>query len=199
MNENFDIKEIERKAYFNYHKDGIVDIFLGMSIAIFTISFFDPYITFMIALLPIFYRDAKRRYTFPRLGYVKFDEQTGVSGRTIKLATSLAALLFIVGLLVFFSRFPDNYEWLNPLVENWELTAGVIGLLTLSLFGYTSKVRRFYYYAGISFILFIASFLISVQGYYVLPVLGGIVALNGFFHLYTFTQEYPLRQRRKND
>ena len=30
MNENFDIKEIERKAYFNYHKDGIVDIFLGI-------------------------------------------------------------------------------------------------------------------------------------------------------------------------
>ena len=65
MNDNIDTKEIERKAYFNYHKDGILDIYLGISMAMFTVSFISPTysMVWMTALLPVFYRDSKRRRT----------------------------------------------------------------------------------------------------------------------------------------
>lgn len=194
MNKNIDIKEIERQAYFNYHKDGIIDIFIGVSIAMFTISFINTTMSmvWMIALLPIFYRDTKRRYTFPRLGYVKFSEKTGNSKRSTTLAVALSFVSLILGFIVFFSGFPNNYDWMIPIFENWKLTAAGILLIVFSLFGYVSEINRLYLYAGFSFILFVAAALIPIQGYIILPLLGGLITLNGAYHLYRFTKEYPL-------
>lgn len=197
MNNNINTKEIERRAYFNYHRDGIIDIFLGISIAMFTISLINPTLSmiWMIALFPVFYRDSKRRYTFPRLGYVKFSEKTGTSGKSTMLAMALAAASFLVGLLVFFSGFPDNYNWMAPIIENWKLTAAVICLVALSLFGYVSKIKRLYYYAVGSFVIFVAGAIIPIQGYIILPLIGGLITLSGVYHLYRFTKEYPLEPR----
>ena len=199
MNNNFDTKEIERKAYFNYHKDGILDIYLGISIAAFTVSLISPTysLVWMIALLPIFYRDSKRRYTFPRLGYVKFSE--GTSKRSHSLAMALTSLSVVVGLFVFFIGFPDNYNWMAPLIENWKLAAAGILFITLSLFGYVSKINRLYYYAVLSGVILGAGAVIPVQGFIILPALGGLITLSGVYHLYLFTQEYPLESRPENE
>ncbi|MGW8181171.1 MAG: hypothetical protein ACWGQW_20770 [bacterium] len=199
MNDNIDTKEIERKAYFNYHKDGILDIYLGISMAMFTVSFISPTysMVWMIALLPVFYRDSKRRYTFPRLGYVKFSE--GTSKRSTTLAMALASLSLVGGLLVFFSGFPNNYNWMVPFIENWKLVAAGGLFITLSLFGYVSKINRLYYYGALSLILFGAGAIIPLPGYIVLPTLGGIITLSGIYHLYRFTQEYPLETRQENE
>jgi hypothetical protein len=197
MNNNIDTKEIERRAYFKYHSDGIIDIFLGISIMMFTVSLINTTISmvWMIALFPLFYRDTKRRYTFPRLGYVKFTEKIGASGRSTMLAMALAALTLVVGFLVFFSGFPDNYDWMVPFIENWKLVAAGFSLVALSLFGYMSEIKRLYYYAVGSFILFAAGAIIPIQGYIILPVIGGLITLSGGYHLYRFTQEYPLEPR----
>ena len=199
MNNNFDTKEIERKAYFNYHKDGILDIYLGISIAAFTVSLISPTysLVWMIALLPIFYRDSKRRYTFPRLGYVKFSE--GTSKRSNSLAMALTSLSVVVGLFVFFIGFPDNYNWMAPLIENWKLAAAGVLFITMSLFGYVSKINRLYYYAVLSAVILGAGAVIPVQGFIILPVLGGLITLSGVYHLYRFTQEYPLESRPENE
>ena len=199
MNNNFDTKEIERKAYFNYHKDGILDIYLGISIAAFTVSLISPTysLVWMIALLPIFYRDSKRRYTFPRLGYVKFSE--GTSKRSNSLAMALTSLSVVVGLFVFFIGFPDNYNWMVPLIENWKLAAAGVLFITMSLFGYVSKINRLYYYAVLSAVILGAGAVIPVQGFIILPVLGGLITLSGVYHLYRFTQEYPLESRPENE
>lgn len=197
MNNNLNTKEIERRAYFNYHKDGIIDIYLGISIAMFTISFINPTMSmvWMIALFPLFYRDSKRRYTFPRLGYVKFNEKTGTSGKSTTLAIGLTAVSVIGGLLVFFSGFPDNYDWMAPFIENWKLVAAVFSLVALSLFGYVSEIKRLYYYAGSSFAIFALGAIIPIQGYIIIPIIGGLITLSGVYHLYRFTQEYPLEPR----
>ncbi len=197
MNNNINTKEIERRAYFNYHKDGIIDIYLGISIAMLTISFINSTMSlvWMIALFPMFYRDSKRRYTFPRLGYVKFNEKKGASGRSTMLAMALAALTLVVGFLVFFSGFPDNYDWMVPFIENWKLVAAGFSLVALSLFGYMSEIKRLYYYAVGSFAIFALGAIIPIQGYIILPVIGGLITLSGVYHLYRFTQEYPLESR----
>ncbi len=199
MKNNIDAKEIERRAYFNYHKDGVIDIYLGIAIAMATLSLINPTMSmiWMIALFPVFYRDTKRRYTFPRLGYVKFSEKTGTSKRSTSLAIAMASITFLGGLLVFFSGFPNNYDWIVPFIENWKLVAAVFLTVTLSLFGYVSEIKRLYYYAIGSFILFVAGALIPIQGYIILPLLGGLITLSGGYHLYKFTQEYPLEPRTK--
>lgn len=199
MKNNIDAKEIERRAYFNYHKDGVIDLYLGIAIAMATLSLINPTMSmiWMIALFPVFYRDTKRRYTFPRLGYVKFSEKTGTSKRSTSLAIAMASITFLGGLLVFFSGFPNNYDWIVPFIENWKLVAAVFLTVTLSLFGYVSEIKRLYYYAIGSFILFVAGALIPIQGYIILPLLGGLITLSGGYHLYKFTQEYPLEPRTK--
>ena len=35
MAERVDLRSLERKAYLTYHQDGIVDIFIGLAIAVF--------------------------------------------------------------------------------------------------------------------------------------------------------------------
>jgi len=65
------------------------------------------------------------------------------------------------------------------------------------LFGYVSEIKRLYYYAIGSFLLFVAGALIPIQGYIILPLLGGLITLSGGYHLYKFTQEYPLEPRTK--
>jgi len=164
-----------------------------------TLSLINPTMSmiWMIALFPVFYRDTKRRYTFPRLGYVKFSEKTGTSKRSTSLAIAMASITFLGGLLVFFSGFPNNYDWMVPFIENWKLVAAVFLTVTLSLFGYVSEIKRLYYYAIGSFLLFVAGALIPIQGYIILPLLGGLITLSGGYHLYKFTQEYPLEPRTK--
>ena len=194
---NIDTKEIERRAYFSYHKDGVIDIYLGIAIAMVTVSIINPTMSmiWMIALFPVFYRDTKRRYTFPRLGYVKFSEKAGASKRSTTLAIAMASITFLGGFLVFFSGFPNNYDWMIPFIENWKLGAAVFLLITLSLFGYVSQIKRLYYYAAASFIIFAAGALIPIPGYIIVPLLGGLITLSGIYQLYKFTQEYPLEPR----
>jgi hypothetical protein len=199
MNDNMDTKNIERKAYFNYHKDGIIDIYLGLATAFAAISLLDVEVSlfWMIALFPIFYRDSKRRYTFPRLGYVKF--RTGNSRNTTMLATGLAAASFLVGLLVFFSGMKQGFAWMVPIIENWKLAAAGITLVVLSLFGYVSELKRLYYYGIASFLVFLAGALMPIKGYLLLVTIGGVICLNGVYMLYKFIKEYPLETRPENE
>jgi len=91
-------KEIERRAFLSYHKDGIIDIYLGFSVIILSILFVGnefstmlPSMGGIIVLFPILYRESKKRYTFPRLGYVKFSEKKGRSRNSI-ISGTLPAL-----------------------------------------------------------------------------------------------------------
>ena len=62
--ENIDLKDIERRAYLAYHKDGILDIYLGMGImAVATVFFFEAFVTSsgIIAILPILYAASKKQ------------------------------------------------------------------------------------------------------------------------------------------
>jgi len=101
LNDMINTKEIERRAYLTYHKDGIIDIYLGLLIVMLSIvmlsTLFVGTEAFMMwggmagtfALFPIFYRESKKRYTFPRLGYVKFSEKKGRSRNSIMMLLGL--------------------------------------------------------------------------------------------------------------
>ena len=52
---------------------------------------------------------------------------------------ALTSLSVVVGLFVFFIGFPDNYNWMAPLIENWKLAAAGVLFITMSLFGYVAE------------------------------------------------------------
>ena len=138
--ENIDLKEIERRAYLTYHKDGILDIYLGLGIMTVATVFFHEvfmYITGTIALLPILYAGSKKQYTIPRLGYVKFSQSTqGRARNSVTLALLLGSMSAVAGFFAFYSVISSGYSWIEPLIANWRITLAVILLGVFSLFGY---------------------------------------------------------------
>lgn len=193
MENNVNLKDIERRALLNYHKDGIIDIFLGMGIAMVSSIYFGFFP--LISVLPILYTVSKRRYTIPRLGYVKFSfKKKGKTRNSITLA-----LLIVIAVIFAYYSATTGYSWAVPLIENWKITAAVLLLVIFSLFGYVSEIKRMYYYSLVSFLVFFSGIFVLVPSYYLIITLGGIIFVNGLIHLYRFTQEYPLEHGSQNE
>ncbi|EMR73884.1 hypothetical protein MCGE09_00459 [Thaumarchaeota archaeon SCGC AB-539-E09] len=201
--ENVDLKEIERRAYLTYHKDGILDIYLGIGImTIASVFFYEVFvgITGAIALLPILYAASKKQYTIPRLGYVKFSSNTkGRARNSVTLAILLGTMSAVAGLFAFYSVISSGYTWIELLIANWKITIASILLVVFSLFGYVSDLRRMYYYGLLSSIVFVSGIFLPLPRYMLILTVGGIISLNGFVHLYRFTQEYPLEKGHENE
>ena len=201
--ENIDLKEIERRAYLTYHKDGILDIYLGLGImTVATVFFYEVfmYITGTIALLPILYAGSKKQYTIPRLGYVKFSQSTqGRARNSVTLALLLGSMSAVAGFFAFYSVISSGYSWIEPLIANWRITLAVILLGVFSMFGYVSDLRRMYHYGLLSSIVFLSGMFLPIPGYMLILTVGGIISINGISLLYRFTQEYPIQKGQDNE
>jgi len=203
--ENIDLKEIERRAYLTYHKDGILDIYLGMGImTLASVFFFEVFVSTgtsgIMVLLPILYAASKKQYTIPRLGYVKFSQSTmGRARNSVTLALILGSMSAIAGLFAFYSVLSTGINWIEPLIVNWKITLAAILLVVFSLFGYVSDLRRMYYYGMLSLILFVSGMFLPIPGYMLILAVGGIISINGITLLYRFTKEYPIEKGHENE
>ena len=203
--ENIDLKEIERRAYLTYHKDGILDIYLGMGImTLASVFFFEVFVSTgtsgIMVLLPILYAASKKQYTIPRLGYVKFSQSTmGRARNSVTLALLLGSMSAVAGLFAFYSVLSTGINWIEPLIVNWKITLAAILLVVFSLFGYVSDLRRMYYYGMLSLIVFVSGMFLPIPGYMLILAVGGIISINGITLLYRFTQEYPIEKGHENE
>jgi hypothetical protein len=203
--ENIDLKEIERRAYLTYHKDGILDIYIGMGImTLASVFFFEVFVSTgtsgIMVLLPILYAASKKQYTIPRLGYVKFSQSTmGRARNSITLALLLGSISAVAGLFAFYSILSTGNNWIEPLIANWKITLAAILLVVFSLFGYVSDLRRMYYYGMLSLIVFVSGMFLPIPGYMLILAVGGIISINGITLLYRFTQEYPIEKGHENE
>jgi hypothetical protein len=201
--ENLDLKEIERRAYITYHKDGILDVYLGIGImTIASVFFFEVFvgITGTIAILPILYAASKKQYTIPRLGYVKFSSSTkGRARNSFTLAILLGTMSAIAGLFAFYSGISSGYTWIEPLIANWKITIASILLVVFSLFGYVSDLRRMYYSGLFSSIVFVSGMFLPIPGHILILAVGGIISVNGIVYLYRFIKEYPIEKGHEDE
>jgi hypothetical protein len=201
--ENIDLKEIERRAYLTYHKDGILDIYLGIGImSVASVFFFEAFTGTpgVIVMLPILYAASKKQYTISRLGYVKFSQSTkGRARNSLTLALLLGLISALAGLFTFFNTLSTGHSWIEPLIANWKITVASILLVVFSLFGSVSDLRRMYYYGILSSIVFVSGIFLPIPGYMLILIVGGIISINGIVHLYRFTQEYPIEKGHENE
>jgi hypothetical protein len=195
MGDKINLKELERKAYLSYHKDGLLDIFIGFSILLFGLwmlaDMFYLAGTSVAIFMPL-YMQSKKQITIPRMGYVKFGpSRIAKSKKTMLALVLIGVLAFIPGLLLAMqSTIPS---WLPVLIEEYGMIlVGVIGMTVVSVVAYISEVNRFYAYAILFLATFIVSHLLYIPVFYSVIVLGTMITLSGAYMLTGFLRENPL-------
>lgn len=101
MSFKIDLKEIERRANYAAYQDGLMEIFMGLFLVIFggalttNVAVGVPFIVLVIFFANPLIERIKKRYIYPRAGYVKLPPDPETTGKGI----AITALVFVVILL----------------------------------------------------------------------------------------------------
>ena len=99
MIQNLNLKEIEKKTYFSFHQDGIIDLFVGLSFMLYGIVLLwgNPALIGLCFLPTLLIMPVKKWLTQPRMGIVRFAQNRK------KKITKTGIVVLILGILVFLS------------------------------------------------------------------------------------------------
>lgn len=193
MSSNSPINQLNRKTYLAFHRDGIIDILVGLTLLGFGLwLLFDNVLFTYISWLSFgFYRHLKKTITIPRFGYVRFEEDRKQRLLFFGFGIILLALLLVAR---FYLLETDRSElFLSAFLrKNHVYIMSSIGAITMLVFGLARGIYRFSGY-GIS--LFGALFFfysIGIPGKNALFIMGGVVLVIGLFLLVTFVQKNPI-------
>lgn len=195
MKENNQFKQLAKKAYLNYHEDGIVDLIMGTSCLGAALFFATGSVVFnMFTWMPVlFLMPLKNKITFPRIGYVKFGTRRGRPARmTIFMLITLGLGMLVLGTILFVNTGrldPTVRTWLG---ENLILVLGLIFAAILTAAGFTSGIRRLFIYAGMCAAFFIIGFLLNLPKFAAFMALGVIIFLSGVIQIVRFVRKYPI-------
>lgn len=102
MSQPLDLRVIEQQARRQFNQDGLLYVFLGLLMLVLGLSLANPALSLFAAFgaFLIFPAAAlRRRYTYPRLGYARFEMQPGVGRGIIGFAIVAAIVLFLLALV----------------------------------------------------------------------------------------------------
>jgi hypothetical protein len=205
LTDNVDLSEIERRAVAAYYEDGLLDIFIGgyllfNGLRAYTELEYNILIWMIVPLGTLLYSEAKKRVTYPRLGYVRFTKEMR---HRISINTFL--VLFIAGLVTLTGLFtnmgvPESAPWGTLLLNKYNLLfLGGIFAVTFLMMGRIMSISRLYHYSVISLLVFFAGyfyldspFIVSEQSLGVpCAILGVIMVGIGASYLRRFIGRYP--------
>ena len=101
MNIQLDLKEIERRANYAAFQDGLMEIALGLFLVVFggalmtNIAIVVPFIVLVVFFANPLIERIKKRFIYPRAGYVKLPPNPETTAKGI----AIAAIVFVVVLL----------------------------------------------------------------------------------------------------
>jgi hypothetical protein len=203
MSHNLDLKEIERRVHQSVFQDGLMEIMMGGFLLVFgaSLAMDMKWIPLIISLLVIFLGNpllerAKKRYIYPRIGYVKLRPEKEADPKGI----AVAAIVFVVILLgsgLFSLAIGKDRGW--AFWFKYFLPGSTGFMLAIGPFwlGETYGVRRGYVFA----VLFLLSGIVipvlgiaqgyEAVGFECLPV-GVISLISGVIMFTRFLRKYPL-------
>jgi len=205
MSIKLDLKEIERRANYAAYQDGLTEIFMGLFLVIFggslstNIAFGIPFIALVILFVPRLIERIKKRYIYPRAGYVKLPPDPNTSGKGI----ALAALIMVVALLgamgismAVLGQKPGLSFFLTyivPPVTGFMLAIGPYWL------GQTYGLMRGYFWAVLFVLGGIAMPVFDIASGYeavglLCTVVGLIILVTGSFMFVQFIRKHPPTQ-----
>ncbi len=207
MSEPPDLKSLEKKAYRSTFEDGLWDIFIGLLLMGFSLSWtrllyemLEPInLTIVIliwnAIVVVIFILGKKFITVPRMGIVKFGPKREARKTHLRIYLGLNVLLgFIVFILTVMGmmNFLPLFGILTPLL---------IGLFSFtipfSIVAYYLDFRRLYIYALVcGCAMFFAELLYPIFGTPMESILafglsGGIIVAIGLWFLIKFLRKYP--------
>ena len=199
MNNDINLKEIERKAFTSYFHDGMWDLYGGLILLGFGLTMLTgwDYLMFAvvaIAMVPLLIR---KRIVIPRLGIVKFSQERQTKTKKSRLAAIIILSFTALLGMVFFMLFTSNTmpQWLEIWMHDYFLTffGGMIAVLIIAA-AFLVSVKRFYAYAVLVFIAFFLASILRPEDMEVIPitVVGGLILLSGIVILIRFLRNNPL-------
>ena len=195
MKQDNAFRELEKKAYLNYHEDGVLDLIMGTSCLGIALFFATGNVVFnMFSWMPvILFKPLKNRITFPRIGYVNFGTRRGRPARIMLLMT----VTMLLGLMVLGTLFFINTGRLDPAVRAWLgkhliLILGLLFAVIVAVAAFATSIRRLYVYAGLAAVCFVASFLLGLPEFSGFLALGIVVFTSGVVQVVRFVRKYPI-------
>lgn len=197
MSQNINLKENETKSYMYYHNDGLIDIYVGLSILLGGICMLTDIIylagVFPVLCLPV-YRSIKKSVTAPRIKNIKFPpEYKARASKTILTVAIIGVLVLVLGVImtVFLSS-----GYISPSLRTWlwkymAIFIGVILAFCMSVVAFINKIWRFYAYAVSMVIIFTSSLLLNLSIPLSLTLIGALMLLVGVVLLVQFLSKYP--------
>jgi hypothetical protein len=196
MNTTLEPKSVERNVLQDYFRDGLMELSVGAYL-LFTGILMQAEMSSMFILVivfaPLLVKRAKERFTYPRVGYVKFTEAGRSTGQ--KILVMLVGVVVAFALMLFFSRGGDKaqvlYRWM-PLLPALLFQAALIPI------GMKSGLVRYYVLAGLALAVGLAIPLIDLPGkldsiaLYLMST-GPIFLIWGMVIFANFLQTYPVR------
>jgi len=106
MNEEKDLKSVEQESFRELMHDGFTEMLLGLVLAALPVLVLHPgivsiFVVFYIIFLPPFFEGIRKKYIYPRIGYVKLseDEPPKVTARLV--ATLVSIIVFVAAIIYF--------------------------------------------------------------------------------------------------
>ena len=197
-----DLKELERKAYTSYYNDGLLEVFLGVTILLMGLAIrFD--VTYLFGVIPVFamtsWAGAKRTITVPRIGMVRFGPERQLRVKKEKLFFTIYFAITLIAGVVVFILFSRSIDTARRIFGSYPLAPiGAIGALALVFLGYWKQIRRLHLYALLVIAAIFGSPHLGIEPPHYMMGLGAVVLLIGLVLLSRFLAAHRKRERREN-
>jgi hypothetical protein len=197
MNEKIDLEDIERKMYREANSDGIMELLLGIILLFQAGASGKSYFTVFLAFIPIYgnrvIEALKRKFTYPRIGYVEFKrEEASIGWGILGYGLAVIAVVSIVATVFYGGNMEkvDIYRWV-PLAIGAIFLGGMIYLHSKSgdpvvyLYSFVTLVAGgvFTFYGFESSMRIIQLYLLSLAGFFLIA---------GIIRLLTFKRRNPI-------
>ncbi|HOP09311.1 MAG TPA: hypothetical protein PK718_08250 [Candidatus Methanofastidiosa archaeon] len=121
MSLDADLRRIERRAYNESVKDGFMEILLGALLVFIGLMVWSQKGVVFIAIFPMLFCNPllkwlKKRYTYPRIGYVKLRSDDGKKVGLGILRYVLVVIMFLVALSYLFFKEESIYDSIYRLI-----------------------------------------------------------------------------------
>ena len=196
MTQNLNLKEIEKKAYRDSQQDGLMEVMMGLILMTFGGFFYSPIFAFYILLI-IFsgkiVEFIRRRYTHPRIGFVKFHEENPKDALTGVFLFEVAVIVIMFTLISIFGEVTDYSQWVkwSPLF---------FGMILVGPFAHAQSRSGNVRYTGYAILSVVLGLFFSLAEFasgrtgliLYLVLMGGFLFISGLFIFTRFLRRYPL-------
>jgi len=199
MAQNINLKELEKKAYRDSQQDGLMELMMGLILMAFGGFFYSTVFVFYILLILFSGRiveSIRKRYTYPRIGFVKFPQENHKHNLTGVFLFEFAVIVIIFTLISLFGDVTDYSQWVkwSPLF---------FGMILVGPFAHVASKSGSVRYTGYAIMSLILGGFFSLIEFgsgctgliLYLVFIGGFLVLSGLVLFICFLRKYPLPEK----